>query len=138
MTGRLRNLRSFWSGNGPLVSEIERDNLYALADRDKAQRRADALAAELVAVTGELSVRLAEVEEERDELAKGLIVAAERNHTFRLMLAASLDQAYRNCLALSERNAELRREKEDLEREVARLQGRTTEPDWTGTPGWPR
>lgn len=116
MTGRLRNLRSFWSDKGrPSTPWLE-----------------SAVDVRVDPQIVDLAVRLAEVEEERDALAKGLIVAAERNHTLRRMLAASPDQAYRNCLALSDRNEELRKANRRLEREVARLRGRSTEPDWTG------
>ncbi|MCW2900138.1 MAG: hypothetical protein JWO67_2403 [Streptosporangiaceae bacterium] len=70
----------------------------------------------------ERAARLAEVEAERDAMARDLIVLAHRRNDLRRMLAASPDQAYRNCLALSDRNEELRQDLNDLEKRHAELQ----------------
>jgi hypothetical protein len=93
----------------------ERERQYALADRDKAIRQRDAFAVEV----DELKSDLAEMRRDRN-LARSLV-------------AASPEEAKRVCLDLSDRNAELRRDFNDLEKRFAELK-RAAEPFGVSAP----
>lgn len=84
------------------------------------------------ALVRELEATIAELNEERRRSQ----AFAARLVKLRARLFMSPDEAHRNNLALQERLDNLRAEKEALEREVARLQGRPTGKDFTGTYGW--
>lgn len=125
MNAVLRNLFPFWSIARGAYSAVGVQVAPAMTPPAASEPAPAPVAAQPDPRIAALAAQLVD-EHNREVRIAGTVLKLRR------IIRMNPDQAHRNCLALQDRNTELRAEIQRLELEVARLQGRKTEQDWTG------